>query len=158
LADARKEEEVGSGHIIWQAIWYQLAEDDIMYLLETGFGQPYRQRDRSRRPSRPAPKAPVRRAPKDRFEGVLTTWVLEVPFRQDYKAFRKEVVTAIGRHVAAKEKTKIDGLIPDVPLKKRHDNIPKSTAESDFVSVKVELLFQQDNYTGLKDILIWQGP
>ena len=67
-----------------------------MYLFETGFGQ-------TRRPGR--------RAPKDRHADVSVSWELEVPFRKDFKAFRQEVLTAIRRHVAVNEKTKIAPLV-----------------------------------------------
>ena len=80
-----------------------------MYLFKTGLGQAYK--PRSRTPAKPPPKAPVKPPPKvpaDRLLEIYVHWELKVPFRKDLGGFRQEVVKAIGKHVAAHEKTGIN--------------------------------------------------
>jgi hypothetical protein len=101
LADAKKWEAIRSECIFWQAIWYQLAEDDIMYLFETGFGQIGERR-------------------KDSLDMTISEtnerWTLEVPFRAESKDFRQEVLMALRRRVAATERLAADerGKIADL--------------------------------------------
>jgi hypothetical protein len=146
LADAKKWEAVRSECIFWQAIWYQLVEDDIMYLFETGLGQIGEGLGR---------KGTL--APKDSLLEVVERWEMFVTFRTGLQAFRKEVVTAIGQHVAASEKKKIGGLI-DPDLKRHHEDFSKSTQDFDGVIIYVTLTFKGSGHTGLTEISIMSAP
>ncbi len=121
-----------------------------MYL-ETGLGQVFKPRPKA--PAKPPVQAKPRpKAPADRFLAVYVYWDLKVPFRKDFGAFRQKVAEAIGRHVVANEKTRINGLL-SMPanktlLKATHDSF-SAKSESDFVTVKATLRFKKNNHTDL---------
>jgi hypothetical protein len=102
-------------------------------------------------------KPPTKQPPKlpaDRLVEIYVYWKLQVPFRKDFKAFRQEVIMAIGRHVAKSEKAKIDGLLrssfPEKMLKTNHKYYSDApTAESAFVIIKATLRFTKKDHTGL---------
>jgi hypothetical protein len=117
-----------------------------MYI-ETGLGQPRKK----------GAKLPQ----KDIPTSVSVQWKLNVPFRKDFEAFRQEVVKAIGKHVAAREKTKIDPALNEKYsrqlLTKYHTFYSQSALglrESDIVVVGVVLVFMNLNHTGLTDVRI----
>ena len=120
-----------------------------MYL-ETGLGQVFKQRPQPKQRPKVPPKRPPKAPPADRFLSVYADWDLKVPFRKDFKAFRQKVAEAIGRHVAANEKKKIDGLLNQnfelKQLKGNHDYY-SDKSESDFVTVRVSLRFRKNNHT-----------
>jgi hypothetical protein len=109
-----------------------------MYL-ETGLGQPSRQRQQPKQP----PKAPA-----DRFLEVYAYWDLKVPFRKDFGAFRQKVEEGIGRHIAANERKRISGLLMGEAkrLKMTHDYY-SDKSESDFVTVRVRLRYKTNYHT-----------
>jgi len=132
-----------------------------MYL-ETGLGQQFKPRPKA--PAKPPIKAKPRpKAPADRFLDVYVYWDLKVPLRKDFEAFRQKVAEAIGRHVAANEKTRIDGLLLGGPnekfLKDNHDFYwDRGKSESDFVTVRVSLRFRKNNHTDLDWLSIEVPP
>jgi hypothetical protein len=124
-----------------------------MYL-ETGLGQGIKPQEKGK--TKQPPREPPR--PKDIFRNVTTEWDLMVPFRKDFAAFRQEVVKAVGRHVAASEKTKIapNILYPD-HLTKYHTFYSQSAhglPESAIVTVRVILRFTNNNHTGFEQAYI----
>jgi hypothetical protein len=132
-----------------------------MYLFETGLGEVFKPREKTP-PPKPPPKAPVKAPPKgppDRFIEVYTLWDLWVPFRKDIKAFGQEVARAIGRHVAANEKTTVNSLLrgQQKTLKSVHDRYSSTATESNFVIVRANLRFTKNDHTGL-DWLNIEGP
>jgi hypothetical protein len=129
-----------------------------MYFVETGLGEPYKPREQPKTPPtrqphqtprKVPPKAPPK-GPPDRLAAVYTHWDLLVPFRQDIKAFGQEVAKAIGRHVAASEKTKINSLLElqRKNLKGIHDTFSGAATESNFVIVRATLRFTKNDHTG----------
>ncbi len=120
-----------------------------MYL-ETGLGQQFRPRQPKAPAKLPVQAKPRPKAPADRFSGVYVYWDLQVPFRKDFGAFRQKVAEAIGRHVPANEKTRIDSLLrgEQKRLKTTHDSY-SAKSESDFVTVRVTLRFRKNNHTDL---------
>ena len=130
-----------------------------MYL-ETGLGQQFKPRPKA--PAKPPIQAKPRpKAPADRFLLVSVNWDLKVPFRKAFGAFHQKVAEAIGRHVAANEKTRIDGLLsrglPKQLLKATHDHYSTKLA-SGFVTVRVDLRFRKNNHTDLDWLAIEPPP
>jgi hypothetical protein len=138
-----------------------------MYFVETGLGETFKPREQPKTPptrQRPQPprKVPPKAPPKeppDRFVGVYTYWDLWVPFRKDIETFRQEVAKAIGRHVAANEKTKINTLLvgEQKNLKSTHDAyVSEKARESNFVIVRVNLRFTKNDHTGFDWLnIVW---
>ena len=128
-----------------------------MYL-ETGLGQQFKPRPKA--PAKPPIQAKPRpKAPADRFLEIYVYWDLKVPFRKAFGAFHQKVAEAIGRHVAANEKTRIDGLLrpEQKELKMNHDYY-SAKSESDFVTVRVSLRFRKNNHTDLDWLSIEVPP
>ena len=130
-----------------------------MYFVETGLGETFKPREQTKTPptrQRPQPprKVPPKAPPKeppDRFLGVYTHWDLWVPFRKDIKTFGQEVAKAIGRHVAASEKTTVDSLLvrQEKNLKVIHDAyVSEAPRESKLVIVRANLRFTKNDHTG----------
>jgi hypothetical protein len=132
-----------------------------MYFVETGLGEVFKPRQKAP-PPKPPPKAPVKAPPKgppDRFLEVYTLWDLWVPFRKDFTVFSQEAAKAIGRHVAAGDKTRVNSLLrgEQKNLKSVHDRYLSSATESNFVIVRANLRFTKNNHTGF-DWLFIEGP
>ena len=129
-----------------------------MYFVETALGDVFKPRDQkktppTRQPPQPSrrvpPKAPAK-GPPDRFLEVYTLWDLLVPFRKDFTAFTEEAAKAIGRHVAAGDKTRVNNLLrgQQKNLKSVHDHYLSSAAtESNFVIVRAGLRFRKNDHT-----------
>ena len=83
-----------------------------------------------------------------------------VPFRKDFKTFGQEVAKAIGRHVAANEKTMVNSLLirEQKNLKLVHDGYLSSAAESNFVIVRATLRFKKNDHTGFDWLNIETAP
>lgn len=104
------------------------------------------------------PKAPPK-GPPDTFLELYTHWDLWVPFRKDIKTFGQEVAKAIGRHVAASEKTTVNSLLigEQRNLKLIHDAYVSLATESNFVHVRATLRFKKTNHTGLDWMFLERG-
>jgi hypothetical protein len=129
------------------------AEDAIMYLMETSFGEAFKPRS-PKPPARPPRKPlvkPLPKVPADRLLEVYVYWDLKVPFRKDLGDFGQEVAKAIARHVATSDKTQSDSLLrgKQKELKMNHDYYSAKAAEPDFVTVRANLRFTKSNHTGL---------
>jgi hypothetical protein len=131
-----------------------------MYFVETGLAEAFKPREQTKTPPtrqrpQPARKVPPKVPPKgppDRFLDVYVYWDLWVPFRKDIETFRQEVAKAIGRHVAASEKTTVDKLLvgqQQKNLKGIHDTYAsEEPSESKFVIVRANLRFTKNDHTG----------
>jgi hypothetical protein len=130
-----------------------------MYFVETGLGETFKPREQTKTPptrQRPQPprKVPPKAPPKeppDRLTGVYTHWDLWVPFRKDIETFGQEVAKAIGRHVAANEKTTVNRLLEGLQsnLEVIHNNyVREKSRESNFVIVRATLRFTKNDHTG----------
>jgi hypothetical protein len=139
-----------------------------MYFVETGLGEVFKPRDQktippTRQPPQLPRKVPAKTPPKgppDRFLELYTYWDLWVPFRKDIKIFGQEVAKAIGRHVAASEKTKINSLLvgQQKNLKSIHDAyVSEAARESNFVHVRASLRFKKTNHTDLDWMFLETG-
>jgi hypothetical protein len=139
-----------------------------MYFVETGLGEVFKPRDQktippTRQPLQLPRKVPAKTPPKgppDRFLELYTYWDLWVPFRKDIKIFGQEVAKAIGRHVAASEKTKINSLLvgQQKNLKSIHDAyVSEAARESNFVHVRASLRFKKTNHTDLDWMFLETG-
>jgi len=130
-----------------------------MYFVETGLGEVFKPREQKKSPpTRQPPQAPRKVPPKappkgppDRFLEVYTLWDLWVPFRKDFTAFTQEAAKAIGRHVAAGDKTRVNNLLrgQQKNLKSIHDAyVSEAAGESNFVIVRANLRFTRNDHTG----------
>jgi hypothetical protein len=138
-----------------------------MYFVETGLGEVFKPRDQktippTRQPPQLPRKVPAKTPPKgppDRFLELYTYWDLWVPFRKDIKIFGQEVAKAIGRHVAASERTTVNSLLvgEQKNLKLVHDGYLSNARESNFVIVRANLRFKKNDHTGF-DWLFIEGP
>ena len=139
-----------------------------MYFVETGLGEVYKPREQKKPPPtgqplhlpRKVPPKALPKGPPDRFLEVYTHWDLWVPFRKDIKTFGQEVAKAIGRHVAASEKTKINSLLvgQQKNLKSIHDGyVSEAARESNFVHVRASLRFKKTNHTDLDWMFLETG-
>ena len=122
-----------------------------MYLFETGLGEVFKPRQKASPPQPPRkvpPKAPPK-GPPDRFLEVYTYWDLWVPFRKDFTAFTQEAAKAIGRHVAAGDKTRVNNLLrgQQKNLEGIHKAYFSEARESDFVTVRANLRFRKNDHT-----------
>ena len=118
-----------------------------MYLV-TGLGQAFK------------PRSPY----KPRLENLTVRWTLEIPFRKDFKAFRKELSSAIGWPHAGgllhneTDKKNLDVYLPEYVVKPVHNRLLKRKSpklkESDVVKVHVAITFRNEDYTGLSDITV----
>jgi hypothetical protein len=91
---------------------------------------------------------------------VYVNWDLWVPFRKDIKTFGQEVAKAIGRHVAANEKTRANSLLigEQRNLKLIHDRYSPSATESNFVLVRANLRFKKSNHSDFDWLNIGTPP
>ena len=130
-----------------------------MYFVETGLGEIFKPREQTKppptrqrpQPPRKVPPKAIPKGPPDHFLEVYTLWDLWVPFRKEFKTFGQEVAKAIGRHVAANEKTKINSLLvgEQKNLKSIHDAyVSEAARESNFVIVRAGLRFRKNDHTG----------
>ena len=129
-----------------------------MYFLEPSLGEPFKPREQKKPPPtrqpperrrKVPPKAPPKE-PQDRLSGVYAYWDLWVPFRKNIETFRQEVAKAIGRHVAANEKTTVDKLLvgQQKNLEGIHRDYASEARESNFVVVRATLRFTKNDHTG----------
>lgn len=118
-----------------------------MYL-ETGLGQPFKQRS----PYKPD------------LRNVTAHWTVQIPFRKDFRAFRQELSRAIGwPHSGGllrdeTDKKYFDGYLQDDLLKAMHNRLlkrksPKLKAD-DVVKVNVDITFKNMDYTNLAEIAV----
>jgi hypothetical protein len=117
-----------------------------MYLrISDGFGQPPKpptQKRRRKGPLTPQPKvaAPQPKVPADRLIYVIAGWRLNIPFREDFAAFRQDTANAVARHNA---KATIDDL-QERKLKAIHDDMKRQSPklnEFDIVTVRAAIHF-----------------
>lgn len=128
-----------------------------MYLLETGFGEVFKPRDKkmaktpAKAPHKLPPKMPVisqpRIVPEDQLLVSVMKWNLNVPFREDFGAFRQEMAKAIMRHIRTPSSIqKADDWILKSPeneqrLKGIHDNLKRVMQESDIIIVSTRFTY-----------------
>lgn len=120
-----------------------------MYL-ETGLGQVFKPRSRYKRPQ---------------LILVTVDWILEVPFRKGFGAFRQELSTAIRQLVTAEvDKTEIDRLLlkdkhMEGSLKEVHVRLLKrkfpKLKESDPVGINAGIQFGKQDYTDVAGISVF---
>jgi hypothetical protein len=120
-----------------------------MYL-ETGLGQVFKPRSRYKSP---------------RLYYITVHWDLEVPFRKDFGAFRKELSKVIRQLVTAEaDKTLIDSLLLEaksmvVALKQVHGRLLKRRSpklkESDPVGITADIQFNKTDYTDVYGISVF---
>jgi hypothetical protein len=111
-----------------------------MYLRTSeGLGRVPPKKGRRKEPVTPQPKvaAPRPEVPADRLIYVIAGWHLNVPFREDFAAFRQEVAKAVARHNA---KAAID----EQNLKAIHDDLKRKSPkpnEFEIITVRAGIHF-----------------
>ena len=139
-----------------------------MYFVETGLGEVFKPRDQktippTRQPLQLPRKVPPKTLPKgppDRFLEVYSYWDLWVPFRKDFKAFTQETAMAIGRHVSASDKAKVNGRVlgEQKNLKAVHDRYLSEAPKANFVIVRASLRFKKNDHTDFDWLNIETAP
>jgi hypothetical protein len=128
-----------------------------MYFLETGLGEVFKPREQKKpappihppRPPRKVPPKAVPKGPPDRFLELYSYWDLWVPFRKDFASFTQETAKAIGRHVGASDKARVNARVSSEQknLKAVHDRYLSDAPKANFVIVRASLRFRKNDHT-----------
>jgi hypothetical protein len=120
-----------------------------MYFVETGLGEKPLPPKPPPRPLRKVPPTAVPKGPPDRFLELYAYWDLWVPFKKDFNAFAQETAKAIARHVGARDKAKVKGVLlgEEKNLRYVHNRYLSDATESNFVIVRARLRFKTNFHT-----------
>ncbi len=122
-----------------------------MYVLEAGFGEVFKPRPKYR---------------KAQLQYVRQQWSLDVPFRKDFDAFRRELSNAIRPLVTTKaDQVEIDRqLLKDKAAEKwlrdLHNRLLKRKSpalkESDAVQITVNIDFKKTDYSEIQSVDVYE--